>query len=184
MKVHKGRIEMNDKAEVIYAFIDSQNLNLSVRNDIVSSSGTEIYKGWQLDFRRFFVYLKDKYKVDKSYLFIGLIKGQEKLYRSLESMGYEVIYKPTLVNAKGKTKGNVDAELVLHTMVEYPNFDKAIIISGDGDFFCLIEYLEKMGKLSKIFIPNKKSYSSLLRKFNKYMAYVSDLQKKLEYKTR
>jgi uncharacterized LabA/DUF88 family protein len=173
---------LNEKAEVIYAFIDSQNLNLSVRNDIEDSAGEVIYKGWILDFERFFVYLKDKYKVDKSYLFIGHIAGQEKLYKFLESVGYEVIYKPTLVNSKGKAKGNVDAELVLHTMIEYPNYNKAIIVSGDGDFHCLIEYLKKMSKLSKIIIPNKKSYSSLLRKFHSYMAYVTDLRKKLEYK--
>jgi uncharacterized LabA/DUF88 family protein len=38
----------------------------------------------------------------------------------------------------GRVKGNVDAELVLHTMIEYDNYSKAIIISGDGDFFCLV----------------------------------------------
>jgi hypothetical protein len=54
---------MDDKAEIIYAFIDSQNLNLSVQKDIVKN-GTEdiIYHGWKIDFRRFFIYLKDKYK--------------------------------------------------------------------------------------------------------------------------
>jgi len=76
----------------------------------------------------------------------------------------------------------VDAELVLHTMIEYPNYDKAIIVSGDGDYYCLIEYLETHNKLSKVFIPNKKSYSSLLRKYNRYMAYVTELRAKLEYR--
>lgn len=169
---------MNKEKEVIYAFIDSQNLNLSVRNDIKEKK----YKGWVLDFKRFYVYLKDKYKVDRSFLFIGRIDGQERLYMFLESVGYEMVYKPTLINSDGKAKGNVDAELVLHAMIEYPNYDKAIIVSGDGDFHCLIEYLDKMDKLSKIMIPNKASYSSLLRKFHNKMVYVSDLRKKLEYK--
>ena len=48
----------------------------------------------------------------------------------------------------------MDAELVLHAMIEYPNYDKAIVVSGDGDFHCLIEYLEKQGKLARVLILN------------------------------
>jgi uncharacterized LabA/DUF88 family protein len=177
---------MDDKAEKIYAFIDSQNLNLSVQKDIVNLGTKElIYKGWKLDFKRFFIYLQDKYKVEKAFLFIGRVSGNESLYTFLEGVGYQVIYKPTLDYAEGKekfTKGNVDAELVLHTMIEYPNYSKAIIVSGDGDYFCLIEYLELQNKLLRIFIPNKMSYSSLLRKFNRYLVYLTDLQAKLEYR--
>lgn len=177
---------MGENAEVIYTFIDSQNLNLSVRNDIVNG-GKTLYKGWELDFRRFFVYLKDKYKVDKAYLFIGRVAGNERLYKFLEDVGYVVVYKPTLEYKDGKkkfTKGNVDAELVLHAMIEYPNYDNAIIVSGDGDYYCLIEYLETQNKLSRIIIPNKTSYSSLLRKYSQYMVYVTDLRVKLELKKR
>jgi uncharacterized LabA/DUF88 family protein len=177
---------MNNKAEIIYAFIDSQNLNLSVQKDIVDfGSGNIIYKGWRLDFRRFFIYLKDKYKVDKAYLFIGLVAGNGKLYKFLEDVGYKIIYKPTLEYKEGKekfTKGNVDAELVLHSMIEFPNYSKAIIVSGDGDYFCLIEYLEMQNKLLNIIIPNRMSYSSLLRSYSKYFAFVTDLRAKLEYR--
>ena len=114
-----------------YAFIDSQNLNLGIRN-----------QGWQLDYRKFRRYLKDKYRVTKAFLFIGYIPTNEKLYRLLKRSGYALVFKPT-IQAKGGTKGNVDAELVLHTMHELcqGKFDKAVIVSGDGDFHCLAEYL-------------------------------------------
>ena len=79
---------------------------------------------------------------------------------------------------KTKIKGNVDAELVLHTMIEYKNYDKAIIVSGDGDFYCLIEYLANNNKLAKIIVPNKK-YSSLLRKFAMFIVNISFLKDKL-----
>ena len=82
----------------------------------------------------------------------------------------------------GKAKGNVDAELVLHTMVEYPNYDKALIVSGDGDFYCLVDYLKGKDKLLKLMIPNRNRYSSLLRKFSKEMVFMNDLRGKLEYK--
>lgn len=155
-----------------YAFIDSQNLNLGVRD-----------QGWRLDFGRFRVYLKDKYHVQKAFLSIGYVPGNEALYTELQHAGYIVIFKPTLAVKRGKKviiKGNVDAELVLHTMIEYDNYDRAIIVSGDGDFRCLIEHLEKNDKLYKLVIPNQKKYSSLLLPFKKYMLFVTrDFKTKL-----
>jgi len=156
-----------------YAFIDSQNLNLSIRD-----------LGWKLDFARLRVFLKDKYKIRKAFIFIGYFPGNEALYTKLQQQGYIVIFKPTL-EINGKLKGNCDAELVMHCVLEKDNFDKAMIISGDGDFHCLIEYLEGNSKLLKVGVPNKKKYSSLLRRFrHPYFWYIQDSRKKLEYKKR
>ena len=80
------------------------------------------------------------------------------------------------------TKGNVDAELILHTMIELPNYDKAVIVAGDGDYHCLIEHLVSIGKLNHLLIPNKVRFSSLLTDFIGYTNYVSELKTKLEYK--
>jgi len=154
-----------------YAFIDSQNVNLAIRD-----------QGWILDFRRFRKYLKDKYSITNAFIFIGYIDTNQNLYTSLQKDGYILIFKPTLTLPDGKAKGNVDAELVLHTMVEYPNYDKALLVSGDGDFYCLVDYLKGKGKLLKLMIPNRNRYSSLLRKFSKEMVFMNDLRGKLEYK--
>ena len=157
--------------QIIYVFIDSQNLNLAIQDC-----------GWRLDFGKFYIYLKDKYKVSKIFLFIGYVAGNEALYTYLQKSGYILIFKPTLEYKKEEkkfTKGNVDAELVLHTMLEYNNYDKAIIVSGDGDFHCLIEHLEKQGKLFHVIIPNRRKYSALLRKFRKYFVYIDNLRRKL-----
>ena len=101
------------------------------------------------------------------------------------SAGYIVVFKPTLeYGKKGKTytKGDVDAKLVLHTMIEYPSYDKAIIISRGGDFHCLVEYLEKQNKLLHIVIPNSRKYSALLRKYKNYFVYLDLLKNKLSMK--
>ena len=156
-----------------YAFIDSQNLNLSVRD-----------QGWDLDFRRFRKYLEDKYDVRKAFLFIGYVTTQQSLYASLQEYGYVLIFKPTLTLSEGRVKGNVDAELVLHTMIEFPNFECAIIVTGDGDFHCLVDYLKKQGKLYRLLIPNRHKYSALLRQFGSDMAFISELRNKLEYRKR
>lgn len=159
-----------NKIPKIYAFIDSQNLNLGVKS-----------QGWKLDFFRFRVFLKEKYKVDKAFLFIGYIPDNASLYAKLKKDDYVLIFKPVLERRKKsvKIKGNVDAELVLHSMIEFPNYDKAIIVSGDGDFYCLIEYLDRENKLLKVLVPNKK-YSSLLRRFRNYIVHVGDFRTKVK----
>ncbi|MDA1316920.1 MAG: NYN domain-containing protein [bacterium] len=166
---------MKKKQPIIYTFIDSQNLNLGVRS-----------MGWKLDFKKFRLYLKNKYHVQKAFLFIGHVVGNEALYEKLKTYGYLLVFKPTLEiykNNKEKIKGNVDAELVLHTMIEKEHFNKAIIVSGDGDFHCLIEYLLYKKKLEKVMVPTK-HYSGLLRKFNRnnFILRIDLLRSSLEHK--
>jgi len=71
---------------------------------------------------------------------------------------------------------------VLHAAaIEYPNYNKAIIVSGDGDFACLLEFLDDKDKLLHVFTPNPK-YSKLLRPYSKYIVELSQLKSSLEYK--
>ncbi len=169
----KDKIAMK-KDENNYAFIDSQNLNLGVRS-----------QGWKLDFARFRVYLADKYNVTKAFLCIGYVAGNESLYTSLQSAGYICIFKPTLELPNGDVKGNVDAELVLHTMIHLSDFDKALIVSGDGDFHCIVEYLLEGEKLLVLMVPNRKKYSGLLKRkdFLPYIRFVADGKNKVQKKT-
>jgi uncharacterized LabA/DUF88 family protein len=159
----------------VYAFIDSQNLNLGVRS-----------AGWTLDFAKFRLYLKNKYDAEKAYLFIGQMAGQESLYDRLQGMGYHLIFRPTTeykVDGRVVVKGNVDAELVLYAAAKViDQYDKAIIVSGDGDFYCLVEYLKENGKLLHIMVPNDK-FSKLLRKYTKDIVRINQLRQKLEYST-
>jgi len=156
----------------VYAFIDSQNINLGTQEDIFDKTGKLIRKGWKIDFAKFRNYLKTKFHINQVFLFIGYIPENQALYTNLQKEGFILVFKPILKykdsDGKEKVKGNVDAELVLHSMIEFPNYDKAIIASGDGDFFCLIEHLEKNGKLLRILTPNN-HYSSLLRKYANYI---------------
>jgi uncharacterized LabA/DUF88 family protein len=154
-----------------YAFIDSQNLNLSVRD-----------QGWKLDYAKFRIYLKEKYHVAKAYLFIGYVPKYQSLYTSLQEQGYFLVFKPTLILPNGKAKGNTDSELVLHAAIELPAYNKAVIVCGDGDCYCLVKYLKEKNKLEKLIIPNRFEYSSLLRDFVPDMAFVTDLRGKLEWK--
>ena len=156
-----------------YAFIDSQNLNLAIRG-----------LGWQIDWKRFRVYLREKYGVENAYLFIGYIEGNNRLYVSLQAAGFICIFKPTLKYKDGTTKGYCDAELVLQAMIEYQNYQKAVIVTGDGDFHCLVKYLVEQSKLETLLIPDRHRYSALLKFkiFRPFLRFMNDLQDLLAYK--
>jgi len=157
-----------------FAFIDSQNVNLAIQ---------EI--GWKLNYRRFRKYLEEKYGVKTAYLFIGFIEENQDLYQALQKCGYVLIFKELLRYKNGDIKGNCDAELVLQTMIDYKKYDKALIVSGDGDFTCLVRYLYKHNKLERVLVPNKRKYSALLKRAARNrLASMNNLKNKLEYKKR
>jgi uncharacterized LabA/DUF88 family protein len=81
-------------------------------------------------------------------------------------MGYIVIFKPTVLDAKGDIKGNCDAELVLQAVSDMyeKQYDNAVIVSGDGDFACLVNFLKERERLKVVLSPSHKKASVLLRR--------------------
>lgn len=155
-----------------YAFIDGNNLYLGAKN-----------QGIQLNYIKLRRYLRDKMNVSQAFLFIGFDPANTDFYRLLQKIGYILIYKPTIVyrNTDGTRtmKGNVDAELVLYSSaVEFENYDKAVIVSSDGDFACLVDFLDKKGKLKKIITPTE-NYSSLLKRFHSYILPLNSIRNKV-----
>ena len=155
-----------------YAFIDSQNLNLGIQK-----------LGWKLDYRKFRIYLTEKYSVKKAYIFIGFVALNQSLYDRLQETGFILKFKPTIPDADGKIKGNIDADLVLRAALELNDYDKAVIVSSDGDFYSLVQYLYENSKLVVVLSPDIKNCSSLLKQTSKEkMQFMNELRDKLEYK--
>ena len=152
-----------------YAFIDGNNLYLGAKA-----------QGIKLDYRKLRLYLTNKFNVSKAFIFIGYDPEHSRLYNSLHNAGFILVSKPTVKyyeNGKRTMKGNVDAELVLHSAaIEYSNYDRAIVITSDGDFRCLFEYLKEKEKLERIITPTK-FYSSLLQRFRKDILPLSTISK-------
>ncbi len=178
----------------MYAFIDSQNLNLGVQKF-----------GWKLDWRKFRQFLEEEFGVSRAYLFIGYIPENEALYEQMHDVGFSIVLKPTFdltkprpeaaehmpdqekhtkpgdhAEEKKPVKGNVDAELVLWAMKEISNYDKAIIVSGDGDFYSLVEYLEGKKRLLHLLTPSA-HYSSLYNRYDEYIVKLDTYRKQLAY---
>ena len=157
-----------------FAFIDSNNLHLGIRG-----------QGWTLDYRKFRVYLQERYGVLRAYLFIGYIAKNADLYGMLESWGYVLILKPTTPDSMGKVKGNCDGELILQAMIDLSNYHQAVIVTGDGDFACLVKYLREHDKLCCLLVPDERRYSGLLKTAaKKNLTFLNRLRRYLEYMKR
>ena len=176
----------------VYAFIDSQNLNVGVQKF-----------GWKMDWVKFRKFLTEKYNVDKAFMFIGYVPEFQPLYEQLHESGFMIVLKPTYdmtkpqadpqqatddkdksgkneAEEKKPVKGNIDADLVLWAMKELPNYDKAVLVSGDGDFYSLVEYLEGKNRLAKILTPSFQ-YSQLYNKYEEYIVRLDQYKKELRY---
>jgi uncharacterized LabA/DUF88 family protein len=178
-----GKQSKKDLPEKVYAFIDSQNLNV----------GTQKF-GWKMNWAQFRKWLRDEYGVEKAFMFIGYIPENEALYEQMHDAGFLVVLKQTFDmtrvqeepklekgEEKPPVKGNVDTDLVLWTMKELGNYQKAIIVSGDGDFFSLVEYLHSKKRLLHIMTPNG-HYSQLYRQFEDYVVQLDKYKRILRYR--
>jgi uncharacterized LabA/DUF88 family protein len=153
-----------------YACIDGQNLYAGVQS-----------LNWSLDLRKFRTHLAQKYHVTTAFYFLGYMPTNQSLYQRLQGFGYELEFKPVVQGRGHDPKGNVDADLVLKTMIELPNYDQAVIVSGDGDYYSLVDYLTSQHKLYAVLAPNRRFCSSLLRKSAKgALRYVEDVRSLVE----
>jgi len=156
--------------EKTFAYIDAANLHKGVGN-----------LGWRLDYRRFRIWLKEKYSIERAYLFIGLVPKYKDLYTSLQEAGFTLIFKETSYDNDGKVKGNCDADLVLKAAVDFyeKKCDKTIIVSNDGDYASLVNFLKEKGVFLSLISPSNKC-SFLLRKANVPILYLNTQRGKLE----
>lgn len=140
----------------ILIYIDGNNLYRSAKE-----------LGFTINYRKFRGWLRQKYNPANVYLFIGLIPERTKFYEHLQECGFILIFKQTI--SVGTTiKGNCDAELVLKVISDFylKNFTACILITGDGDFGCLVEFLKQNDAITAIIAPDQKKCSILLRNKN------------------
>ena len=152
-----------------FAFIDAQNLHCGIQS-----------LGWNINWHKFRIYLTEKYAVTSAYLFIGFVQENQKLYEHLQQCGYILIFKPIVRDGNGRVKGNCDADLILHALLKMPEYDKAIIITSDGDFYSLVRHLREKGKLAMVLSSYVKTCSKLLKEeAREKINYMSNLRGKI-----
>ncbi len=162
------------------AYIDGQNLYMGTHSSEVP---------WRIDFFRFRVYLREKYKVEKAYYYLGYtLDENQSLYKKLQEAGFIVVFRKHNSAMIGKKKGNVDSDIIFDVMKKLykkEEFDKIVLISGDGDFRMMVDFLIKEKRFEKVLFPCMKYASSLYKHIgNQYFSNldVSWIRKKISIK--
>ena len=152
------------------AFIDGQNLYLGTKQN-----------DWTIDPLKLRTYLKEKYKVSEAYYFLGYSQEENsELYKEIQSGGFILLFKEHNRYSLTKKRGNVDSDIIFEIMknlLDNKEFSRVILISGDGDYKKLVEYLIFKDKFKKILFPNKKFASSLYKKLgSEYYDYLDNIK--------
>ena len=160
----------NKKEEDNLAFVDGQNLYMGTRSENSS---------WTVDLAKFRKYLSKKYQVQKAYYFLGCVDEKyQDLYEEIQSANFILIFRKHNTAMLGKKKGNVDSDIIfsiMKKMYKKEPFDKIVLVSGDGDYKMLVDFLIEEKRFKKILFPNKKFASSLYKKLsNSYYDYLGN----------
>ncbi|OGI65730.1 hypothetical protein A2914_02845 [Candidatus Nomurabacteria bacterium RIFCSPLOWO2_01_FULL_41_21] len=142
------------KEQRVGVFIDTQNLYHSARN---------LYKARV----NFGAVLKDavagRALVRAVAYVITTEAGDEKnFFEALEKLGIETKTKDLQIFAGGTKKADWDVGLAVDAIKMSPRLDSVVIISGDGDFIPLVEYLQTIGVQVEV-VSFGKSTSGKLR---------------------
>ena len=83
-------------------------------------------------------------------LLIGRHLQRARFYKKLDKFGYKLFLKPVKLyeqeDGSTKRKANCDVEMAFYLMKEKDNFDRVVILSGDGDFLPILKYLKEQKK--------------------------------------
>lgn len=163
-------------------------------NNIVYIDGQNLYMGttkigkdsWYIDLKKFRIYLKERYSAQICYYFLGFVNENfQYLYDQIQEAGFILQFREHNSAMLGKKKGNVDSDIIFHIMKKMykkEEFDQIILVSGDGDYKMLVDFLLEEQKFKKLLFPNKKFASSLYKRLNpKFYDYLDnqDIKKKI-----
>lgn len=153
-------MKVSKQSESNLAFIDGQNLYMG--------TAKREQGAWKVDLKRFRTYLKDKYHVETAYYFLGVVNEEyQDLYEEIQRAGFVLVFREHSSVMVGKKKGNVDSDIIFHVMKRLylrEKFDRIVLVSGDGDYKVLVDFLIQEKKLAKILFPYGKFASSLYKK--------------------
>lgn len=150
---------------------------------------TRSANSWSVDLAKLRVYLEQKYYVERAYYYLGFVQDgeeYEELYEEIQSAGFVLVFREHNSAMLGKKKGNVDSDIIFSIMkrlYRQEDFEKIVLVSGDGDYKMLVDFLIEENRLQKILFPDGKRASSLYKKITrKYFDDLGkeDIRKKIE----
>lgn len=157
-----------------YVFIDASNIIYGCKS-----------QGWKMDFKKLIKYLKERYEAKKVFYLAGLDPENKKqlgFYEKLQEFGYKLRMVPLKTFGDGSKKGDVDSRMTFEIMQHYDKYDRAVVLTGDGDYFWVLNHLKENDKKIKILSFPERTAKELKQLVGANFANLGNLRHKLEFK--
>jgi len=116
-------------------FVDVQNMYYSAKN---------LYKGAKVNFGQVLAAAVSGRQLVRAmaYVIRAEVGEEQAFYEALEKQGYEVKAKDLQVFPGGAKKGDWDVGLGVDTIRAADKLDAIVLVTGDGDYTPLVDYLQ------------------------------------------
>jgi uncharacterized LabA/DUF88 family protein len=145
----------------IGVFVDVQNLYHSAKN---------LYHS-RVNFNELFKLAVDGRQVVRAVAYVVKSDTPEEkaFFDALEKSGFELKVKDLQVFAGGQKKADWDVGLAIDAISLSKQVDVVVIISGDGDFVPLVEYLQFSGQIVEAMSFGRSTSGKLKEKVNNFI---------------
>ena len=116
-------------------FVDVQNMYYSAKN---------LYEGAKVNFGQVLTLAVSGRQLIRAmaYVIRAEVGEEQAFYEALEKQGYEVMAKDLQVFPGGAKKGDWDVGMAIDTIRAADKLDTIVLVTGDGDFASLVDYLQ------------------------------------------
>lgn len=141
MKSNPKRSGINSSHQRVGVFVDAQNMYHSAKN---------MYQA-KLNFKKVLETAMAGRQLIRAFVYvIKTESGEEKAFlEALEKGGYEIKVKDLQIFPGGMKKADWDVGMAMDAITLADKIDVAVLVTGDGDFVPLVDYL-KLNKGLKV----------------------------------
>ncbi len=141
-------------------FVDASNLYFSAQN---------LYHD-NVDFRELLKKGVSNRRLVRAFAYVveSDTKEEKEFYKVLDNLGYEVRRKPLKIFKSGQKKGDWDVGLTIDVVRLLPVLDVVVLISGDGDYVDLLDYVRGHGRRTEVIAFKKTTSKELLEEADEF----------------
>lgn len=151
--------------------IDAQNLYHSARN---------LYQA-KVNFREILKLAVSRRSLIRAFGYVVRTKtGEEKpFFEALTKLGIETRVRDLQEFYGGMKKADWDVGIVIDAIRIAPSIDTLVLVSGDGDFLSLVEYLKNQGKRVEVIAFGRTASLKLKEAADEFIDLEEELEKYL-----
>jgi uncharacterized LabA/DUF88 family protein len=135
-----------------------------------------------VDRSKLYIYLKEKHSLDVIYYAVWYIPHKLHLYQELQKMWYTMLYKNVSFLPDGSIKWNVDIDIAIQAIFDLTShrISHWYLMTNDGDYNTLIEVFQKHTMWWKLFTPDIKTASKMIKNLAGQTIDLQDIKERIQ----